>query len=215
MKKLLLSTCIAAVTLGAANLASASVLQTFGSGSAVVNASHSADFELNATLANNYVENGLLLSYVGSDNNNNCGYAGVDCYDTPQDLSASFSGNYLATAGNNAYVSVRRADGGNLYGIEWAAGSGYLTLNGYWKTFNDDVITGAGNFDQSQGDVVGLLDAFGFDEVRYYAFSAPNKQSGFSSAAIDSVRASDVPEPASAFLIGAALLGVSSLRRKR
>ena len=212
MKKLLLSACIA---FGAASLAHATVLQTFGSGSAVVNASHSADFELNTALANNYVENGLLLSYVGSDNNNNCGYAGIDCYDTPQELSPSFSGNYLATAGANAYVSVRRADGGNLYGIEWAAGSGYLTLNGYWKTYNDDAVTGAGNFDQSQGDVIGLFDPYGFDEVRYYAYSAPNKQSGFSSAAIDAVRASDVPEPSSTLLIGAALLGLSGLRRKR
>lgn len=212
MKKLLLPACIAFAT---ASLAHATVLQSFGSGSAVVNASHSADFELNTALANNYLENGLLLSYVGSDDNNSCGYAGVDCYDTPQELNPSFSGNYLATAGNNAYVSVRRADGGRLYGIEWAAGSGYLTLNGYWKTYHDEAVTGAGNFDQSQGDVIGLFDPYGFDEVRYYAYSAPDRQSGFSSAAIDAVRASDVPEPSSTLLIGAALLGLSSLRRKR
>jgi hypothetical protein len=215
MNKPLFAACIAAFTLAASQPASATVVQTFGAGSAVLYASQSADFELNTTLANNYVENGLLLSYVGSDNNNNCGYAGVDCYDTPQELSPAFSGNYLATAGANAYISVRKADGGNLYGIEWAAGSGYLTLNGFWRTFNDGLVTGAGNFSQADGAVVGLTDDFGFDEVRYYAFSAPDKQSGYSAAAIDAVRASDVPEPASALLIGAGLLGLAGLRRKR
>ncbi len=215
MKKYTLAFPIAAaLMLGASQTAGAAVIQSFGANSAVPFVQRTASFELNTTLANGYIEDGLLFSYSGSGLNNNCGYAGIDCYDTPQELSPSFSGNYMATAGANAYLSVRKVDGGDMFGIEWAAGSGYLNLNGYWKTYNDSVLTGAGNFSQPDGAVVGLRDGAGFDEVRYYAFSTPNKQSGFSAAAFDAVRVNDVPEPASVLLVCAGLAGLAGQRRK-
>jgi len=194
--------------------ASAAVIATLGSGTAVKTVTNAAHFELNTAMASGYVEDGLLFSYTGSANNNGCGYAGVNCYDAPADLSPAFSGNYMASSGNNAYISIRLASGLDFYKVEFAADTSYLNLNGYWKTFNDSVQTGAGNFSRPHGAVLGLADVAGFDEVRYYAFSTANRQSGFSGSAIDEVRVG-VPEPASVLLMAVGLFGLTAVRRKR
>jgi hypothetical protein len=72
----------------AAMSAPAAVIQSFGAGSAVRTVTNSAHFDANTALANNYVENGLLFQFSGSANNNGCGYAGVICYDDPDELSS-------------------------------------------------------------------------------------------------------------------------------
>lgn len=194
--------------------ASAAVVQSFGTGSAVKTVTNSAHFDANATLANNYVEDGLLFHFAGSANNNGCGYAGTNCYDDPSELSSSFSGNFMATAGTNAYVSVRKNDGSDFYMVEFSAGSGYLNLNGFWRTLNDGVQTGQGNFSAGDATVLGLADAAGFDEVRYFAFSTANRQTGFSSPAFDEVRVG-VPEPGSLALFGLGLMGMVGVRRSK
>lgn len=198
----------------AANQASAAVIATFGQGSAVWNTAYSARFDGNTTLSNQYREGGLLFSYTGSGNNNGCGYAGIDCYDDPSELSPAFDGNYMATAGSNAYISIRRGDGLDFHSVEFAAGSGYLNLNGYWKTFNNGLQTGSGNFTKPDGAILGLADVNGFDEVRYYAFASANRTSGFSAAAIDDVRVG-LPEPGSIVLLISGLLGLGCMRRRR
>lgn len=175
-----------------------------------------ASFQANTLLANDYVENGLLFKYSGIGSNAGCGFEGVNCYDAPEELSPAFSGNYMATSGNNAYISVRRADGEDFYGIQFAAGSGYANLHGYWQAYKDSVLTGAGNFSvpsPDAGTVLSLHDWQGFDEVRYFAFSSANRTSGFSAAAIDEVMV-DVPEPASLLLVGVGLLTLAGLRRR-
>lgn len=205
------------LAIGAATAAigtQAAVIQSFGAGSAVKTVTNSAHFDANTTLANNYAEGGLLFAYVGSANNNGCGYAGVNCYDDPSELSSSFAGNYMATAGTNAYLSVKKTDGSDFYKIEFAAGTGYLNLNGFWRTLNDGVQTGQGNFSAGDGTVLGLADVNGFDEVRYFAFSTANKQTGFSSPAFDEVRVG-VPEPGSLAMFGLGLIGMIGLRRAR
>ena len=206
--------CAAALTL-AAHSAGATVLQSLGAGTLVGAVTNVAHFDLNTKLANDWVEDGLLFHFSGYGANNGCGYAGVDCYDAVSDLSPAFAGNYMATSGTNAYISVRKADGGDMYRIEFAAGSGYLALNGYWATYDGGVVTGSGNFSAPRGAVLGLAAADGFDEVRYFAFSTPNRQTGYSAPALDEVRVG-LPEPASPALCAAALLGMAAvLRRKR
>ena len=98
--------------------------------------------------------------------------------------------------------------------IEFAAGSGYLALNGYWATYADGLRTGSGNFSAPRGAVLGLAAADGFDEVRYFAFSTPNRQAGYSAPALDEVRVG-LPEPASPALCAAALLGMAAVRRRK
>jgi len=204
--------CAAALS-AAIHGAGAAVLQTLGAGTAVGVTTQVARFELNTLLANDWVEDGLLFHYSGWGANNGCGYAGVDCYDAVSDLSPAFAGNYLATSGQNAWIGVRRADGGDMQRIEFAAGSGYASLNGYWVTYDAGHVTGSGNFSAPRGAVLGLRDADGFDEVRYFAFAAPNRQAGYSAPALDEVRVG-VPEPASPLLCGLALLGMGAVRRR-
>jgi hypothetical protein len=204
--------CATALAL-ACHAAGANVLQTFGAGTAVGMTTNVAHFDLNTALANDWVEDGLLFHFTGYGANNGCGYAGVDCYDAVSDLSPAFSGNYMATSGTNAYISVRKADGGDFYRIEFAAGSGYQALNGYWATYADGLRTGSGNFSAPRGAVVGLGDGAGFDEVRYFAFSTPNRQAGYSAPALDEVRVG-LPEPASPALCAVALLGMLAARRR-
>jgi hypothetical protein len=209
--------CAAALTLAQAlaiSGAGAAVLQSLGAGTAVGAATNVAHFDLNTTLANDWVEDGLLFHFSGYGANNGCGYAGVDCYDAVSDLSPAFAGNYMATSGTNAYVSVRKADGGDIYRIEFAAGSGYLALNGYWATYDDGLKTGSGNFSAPRGAVLGLAAADGFDEVRYFAFSTANRQAGYSAPALDEVRVG-LPEPASPALCAVALLGMAAVRRRK
>lgn len=205
--------CASALTL-AAQGAGAAVLQTLGAGALVGTATNVAHFDLNTALANDWVEDGLLFHFSGYGANNGCGYAGVDCYDAVSDLSPAFAGNYMATSGTNAYISVRKADGGDIYRIEFAAGSGYLALNGYWATYDNGLMTGSGNFSAPRGAVLGLAAADGVDEVRYFAFSTANRQTGYSAPALDEVRVG-LPEPTSPALCAVALLGMAVVRRRK
>ncbi len=210
-----------ALALSAASLtATAGVVQSVGAGSALeYPAQYAANFDGNTTLSNNYSEGGLLFSYVGSDDNGGCGFAGVNCEANPGDnFSAAFTGNYMGTDGLGAYISIKSTLR-DLTAIEFAVDSGYADIFGFWQTFNDSVKTGSGNFNLGAagvGGVIGLSDAAGFDEVRYYAFSTANNTNitKFSAPALDSVQAFAVPEPSSAALLALAGLGMLATRRQ-
>lgn len=203
--------------------AMAAVVQTTGAGSATPGASHlsyAADFEANTNLDSPWSEGGLLFSHTGLANDNGgCGYAGEFCVDlgAGEAYSQSFSGNYFATAGMNAYLSIR-STGAALNGIEFAVDSGYASIFVMWQTWLDGVLTGSGRVSLGAagvGDVLGLSDVAGFNEVRVYAFDSASDTSGYSAPAIDSVRAFTVPEPGSLALASLAGLGVAGLRRRR
>jgi hypothetical protein len=220
MKKTTVSALLTLALSAASLSAAAGVVQTFGAGSALnYPAQYAADFDGNTLLANHYSEGGLLFSYVGSEDNGGCGFAGVHCEANPGDnFSAAFSGNYMGTDGLGAYISIKSTLR-DLTAIEFAVDSGYLDIFGFWQTFNDSVRTGSGNFNLGAagvGGVIGLSDAAGFDEVRYYAFSSDNNTNitRFSAPALDSVRAFSVPEPSSAVLAALAGLGCLATRRQ-
>lgn len=201
----------------------ASVVQTTGIGSATPEAAHltyAADFEANTSLDSPWSEGGLVFSHTGFANDNGgCGYAGEFCVDLAagERYSQAFSGNYFATAGMNAYLSIRTA-ARDLDGIEFAVDSGYASINLMWQTWLDGALTGSGRVSLGaggMGGVLGLSDANGFDEVRVYAFDSASDTSGYSVPAIDSVRAFSVPEPGSLALASLAGLGLAGVRRRR
>lgn len=200
----------------------AGVLQTTGTGSATPGATHltyAADFEANTGLDNPWSEGGLLFTHTGLANDNGgCGYAGEFCVDLAggQVYSEAFSGNYFATAGSNAYLSIR-STGAALHGIEFAVDSGYASIYVMWQTWLNGALTGSGKASLGAagvGDVLGLSDLAGFTEVRVFAFDSASDNSGHSVPAIDSVRAFTVPEPGS-LALAAAGLGMAGLRRRR
>lgn len=203
--------------------AMAAVVQTTGAGSATPGANHlifAADFETNTNLDSPWAEGGLQFTHTGFANDNGgCGYAGEFCVDVPagQKYSESFSGNYFATAGSNAYLSIK-SDGPKLHGIEFAVDSGYASIHVLWQTLLDGVLTGSGKVSLGAtgiGDVLGLSDMAGFTEVRVFAFDSASDNSGYSAPAIDSVRAFTVPEPGSLALAALAGLGAAGVRRRR
>lgn len=203
--------------------AMAAVVQSTGAGSATPGATHlvfSADFEANTQLDSPWSEGGLRFSHTGLANDNGgCGYAGEFCVDVGagQKYSEAFSGNYFATAGSNAYLSIR-TEGPALHGIEFAVDSGFLDIHLLWQTWLDGVLTGSGKVSLGAagvGDVLGLSDAAGFSEVRLYAFDSAGDNSGYSAPAIDSVRGFTVPEPGSLALASLAGLALVGSRRQR
>ena len=203
--------------------AMAGVVQTTGTGSATPSTAHltyAADFEANTALDNPWTEGGLQFTHTGLANDNGgCGYAGEFCVDLAagEQYSQSFSGNYFATAGTNAYLSIR-SQGPVLHGIEFAVDSGYANIYVMWQTWLDGVLTGNGRVSLGAagvGGVLGLSDAAGFSEVRVYAFDSATDTAGYSVPAIDAVRAFTIPEPGSLALASLAGLGVLGVRRRR
>lgn len=221
MKKTLLSLLASAAF---ALPAAAAVVQTTGTGSAAPGAKYvvySADFEGNTSLSNTWSEGGLAFSQTNAiaADNGGCGYAGEFCVDAAsgQVYSEAFDGNYFATAGTNAYLSIKSL-GNVVSGMEFAVDSGYATIYVMWQTWLNGVQTGTGKLSLGTagiGGVLGLSDVSGFNEVRLYTFDSASDNSGYSTPAIDTVRAFKVPEPGSMALAALAGIAVAAVRRRQ
>src|SRR5262245_13444548 len=117
MKLLLIKAALAALVASMSLTASAAVVQTYGSGSAVTAATNVANFETNLTASNTWSEGGMNFSSPFDTPNNPCGYAGCSGYPG----FAGFSGNFQYSMGQGAYISIQSASG-SFSAIEFAAG---------------------------------------------------------------------------------------------
>lgn len=202
--------------------ASAAIVQTIGSGSAVTTADTSAAFEDAASLGVTYSEGGMTFARVGiSTNNNGCGFAGC----ASSFAAFGFVGNYFygADDGNafpESYIQIDVNGGQNLSAIEFLFGWGPRTHAFYWEAFDDGILVGSGNGSAAPGSVLGLSGGT-FDRVRFtdsgFAASINSLAQGLSPA-IDNVRgkfAANVPEPSTFALVALCLAGLRVSRNKR
>lgn len=194
--------------------ASAAVIQTTGTGSAVAVVNGSAAFESTAALYDNpYSEGGMLFSRTGlSFNNNGCGYAG--CYYNSG--FAGFSGNYMYGVGSGYFIIA--AGTGTLFrGLEFVTGSGYSEQSQtiVWEAYNGSTLVGSGSVNLPMGAIIGFSDPSGFDSLHY----TDNGANGQNAPAFDTVRAQfdsvAVPEPSTLAMATLATLLFGAFRRRR
>ena len=193
--------------------ATAAVIQSYGSGSAVTRVDASADFEDPASLGTAFSENGLSFSRTSlSTNNNNCGFAGCSRF------FPTFSGNYLYGYGDG-YLTIEAAQDRIFEGLEFAFGWAQ-THSILWRAVLDGQTVDSGRSNRVDGGTV-----LGFSGQFDTLFFTSNHRRGAqfrgrgNSPAIDLVRAqylpSVVPVPATLPLFLSALLGGAFLVRRR
>jgi hypothetical protein len=205
-----------------ASNAAATVVQTFGSGSAVSVVQATADFEsTNALFDNPYVEGGMSFSRTNlSLNNNSCGFAGANCSGNPAGF-AGFSGNFMYGAlilEHEGFFDISAPNGLAFSGLELLIGTGYQLDAAHlnfvsWKAFKSASQVGAGSFSAASVVAIGFSDPAGFDTLRITnSFAADD--STHPAPAFDTVRAQFVPEPHGFALLSIGLLGIALIRRR-
>lgn len=204
----------------AAPLAAQPLVQSTGAGSAVTRVDASASFESEAALYGNpYVENGLRVTRTGlSLNNNGCGYGGPTSFCAGHPGFEGFAGNYMYGTGSG-YFSILAPQGSAFAALEFLVGTGYgqSTTRVAFEAFLSGVRVGSGSATGTVGEVYGFArGGAGFDELRY-----SDTFTSFAAPALDEVRAqftaptSTVPEPGTYALLGAGLVGVAGMTRRR
>src|SRR5690349_14046715 len=195
MKSVVQAVAIAAAALAFADAASATVMPTFGAGSAVTSSHAAANFESQNSLFDNpYVEDGLRFSRTNlSFNNNGCGFAGC-AFNVG---FSGFSGNYMYGAGLGGYFEISAPIGKAFTGLEFVPGTGSQLLSTTaitWQAFLSGAPVGSGVVVADVTSILGFADLLAFDLLRFStAFDGGPAEFGFlgsfNTPAFDSVRA--------------------------
>lgn len=208
---------------GIGGAASATVMQSLGSGSAVSVVDASADFESTAAVSNNpYVEDGLsFLRTSLASSNNLCGFAGC----TGHTGFAAFTGNFMYSTGTSSFFEIVTTGPVDFRGLEFEAGTGWgLNSNNpmffAWEAFLNGSGVGSGTGSSTTPPVLGFSDAAGFDRLKFTVSNSSNVDfvTSFNAPAFDTVRAqfvTDVPEPATLAIFGVGLAGLGMMRRRK
>ncbi|MEM9387570.1 MAG: hypothetical protein AAGA68_21130 [Pseudomonadota bacterium] len=130
-----------------------------------------------------------------------------------------FDDGFFYANGGAAAPYVVDLGGADLLAVEFAVGSGFAIDRrlGYtqlsYETFRDGVSTGVGSIEFGLGEVFGLRDIAGFDELHLFNVNA--RQSGKNALAIDylAIERVAVSEPAVLGLFLAGLLLIRAVRR--
>lgn len=194
------------------------VTVSIGAGSAVSSIDRSATFDTiisdNISLSG-YTEDGLKISSPGVSD------VGVYAYSLDGSATGPMDKYFYNANGTTQYATITASDGVDIFGLEFHLGHTYISIPGagvVWETYRNNVLTGAGVFTATRGDVIGWSDAAGFDELRVGAADPAYTSFGqLSVLVIDdlNVQVSAVPLPAAAWLFGTGLLGLLGVARQR
>ncbi len=215
MKKLLLLASLVCLFVNTAN----ALPVTFSIGGSVTTADRSANFDSvisGTTDLSTYTENSLNITV------NDIAFIDplTNLFSFGSPLPNPPPTYHYGSGGNNDYVSISGTDGAIFSAIDFLLGTGEGTTvaNIQWKTYLSGSETGSGvETGIGKGQIVGWVDAGGFDELRVAAGS--QTMPGFGNIqylAIDDLQAqiAAVPVPAAVWLLGSALIGLFSFRRK-
>ena len=196
--------------------ATAAIVLTTGTGSAVSTVDSSANFvPVNSLTDDPYVEGGISFSRTNlTFNNNGCGYAGCASHIG----FTGFSGNYMYGTGVDGYFDIK-SSGSNIFsGLEFVIGTGYARTvqEVSWRAFLNNVLVGSGSTSLAVGSVVGFSGAGGFDTLRYTSGPEELKAPAFDSVRAQFSPAGAVPEPAAwlMMILGFAFVGAAMRRGK-
>lgn len=218
MRRLAVLLLVSGFVIALASTATATPIQTFGSGTAVASADLTATFDsvVDGTSLDLLQEGGLTFDYFGSAS---CQPAPIGC-GTPVQLSA-FDGGFIYSGGNLVPLIITTDGGAPMAGIEFILSAGFqiTSTGGYWESYNDGVLSGSGGFNApSIPTVFALADPSGFDELRIAMFNTNTLPSSFvdlNAIAIDNVSVELVPEPATAALLALSLAGLAARQGRR
>ncbi|MEO0424855.1 MAG: hypothetical protein AAF184_21140 [Pseudomonadota bacterium] len=205
-------TLVLLLALGASAGAWAIPIWSEGTGSAVQNVDGIVTFDAiaNHDDLSGFQENGVSVTVADA------AFVGFD----PTGGRGGFNDGFFYANGGAMAPYVVDVGGADLLAVEFTVGSGFALdrLLGhtqlYYETFRDGVSTGSGSAAFTLGDVFGLRDSAGFDEL--HLFNVNPRQGDKNALAIDylTIERAVVSEPAVLSMVFAGLLLMFTARRR-
>lgn len=133
------------------------------------------------------------------------------------------SGFHFAAGGNLGYTAVRGVNDEVFGAVDFLLGNGWAMPASYlrYATYLDGVLSGTGATLVDSG-TVRISELGGFDELRLSAhYAMPVEFGGYQALALDDMHlqlwspTAGVPEPGQLLLIGAGLMALCAVRRRR